>query len=328
MKTEVKKIIKIFLSFVLAAVFVYFAFRGIDWGQFCTDIQQTRWAWVLVFMIVSIAALVFRMFRWRALLAPLGSPAGLLRVWDANNIGNIVNIVVPGSGEFVRCTYVTGPAASYDKVLGTIVSERICDILAIVILMALALLCGGVEVNEFFRVQVLSSLSSRPALLWGVLSAFLLIALLIYLIWRMRSTNSFCAKVASKFKGFADGLTTFIRMPRKWLFMLYTLGIWSMYILMSYSIIKSMPELSHLGISDALFLCAIGNFASVIPVPGGMGAYHYLIALALSGIYGLSWETGLLNATLNHELHAVLILILGIISYISVSISRRKHLNT
>ena len=179
MKAESKKILKIALSFALAGVFVFFAFRGIDWASFAQDIRQTRWIWVLAFCVVSVGALIFRMLRWQALLRPLhsgadaaesgsgGSAAGAadgadgaggkvsaLRVWDANNVGNIVNVVIPGSGEFVRCGYMTAGRASYDKVLGTVVTERICDVLAIVLLMAIAILCGSEQMKQFFRTNI------------------------------------------------------------------------------------------------------------------------------------------------------------------------------
>ena len=346
MKAESKKILKIALSFALAGVFVFFAFRGIDWASFARDIRQTRWIWVLAFCVVSVGALIFRMLRWQALLRPLhsgadaaesgsgGSAAGAadgadgkvsaLRVWDANNVGNIVNVVIPGSGEFVRCGYMTAGRASYDKVLGTVVTERICDVLAIVLLMAIAILCGSEQMKQFFRTNIAGAAAGQLSLLWVLAGVLLLLAAGVWALWHFRERNAFCGKIADKLKGFAGGMTSFVRMRKKWLFIIYTIGIWTMYVLMSYSIIKAMPELSHLGAADALFLCAIGNFASVIPVPGGIGAYHYLVALSLSGIYGVSWETGLLNATLNHELHAILILLLGAVSYISLTLQNRK----
>ena len=343
MKAESKKILKIGLSFALGGVFVFFAFRGIDWASFAQDIRQTRWIWVLAFCVVSVGALIFRMLRWQALLRPLhggadaaesgsgGSAAGgadgkvsALRVWDANNVGNIVNVVIPGSGEFVRCGYMTGGRASYDKVLGTVVTERICDVLAIVLLMAIAILCGSEQMKQFFRTNIAGAAAGQLSLLWVLAGVLLLLAAGVWALWHFRERNAFCGKIADKLKGFAGGMTSFVRMRKKWLFIIYTIGIWTMYVLMSYSIIKAMPELSHLGAADALFLCAIGNFASVIPVPGGIGAYHYLVALSLSGIYGVSWETGLLNATLNHELHAILILLLGAVSYISLTLQSRK----
>ncbi len=100
-----------------------------------------------------------------------------------------------------------------------------------------------------------------------------------------------------------------------------------MYLFMAFSVMKAMPDLALLDMKDALFFTVVGNCASIIPVPGGIGAYHYLMALAVSGIYGKTWEAGILYATLQHELHAVLVLVLGVISYLRISVARRRHSN-
>ena len=113
-------------------------------------------------------------------------------------------------------------------------------------------------------------------------------------------------------------------MERKWPFLLSTVGIWAMYVMMMFCTIRALPMLDALTMTDALFLSAIGNFASVIPVPGGIGAYHYLMALSMQSLYGASWETGILLATLGHEAHAILIIIIGVISYVRFSLRKRK----
>ena len=51
-----KKVLKYVLSFVLAGVLVYFAFRGVDWTAFWSGLQQTRWGWVALFVLFSAMA--------------------------------------------------------------------------------------------------------------------------------------------------------------------------------------------------------------------------------------------------------------------------------
>ena len=109
----------------------------------------------------------------------------------------------------------------------------------------------------------------------------------------------------------------FNKSKNKLLITVMTFFIWFMYVLMGWSIIKAMPALDGMNLADAAFLSLVGNIASVVPVPGGVGAYHYLVAAAV-GLYGHSWDTGILFATLNHETHALLIIVLGIISYINM----------
>lgn len=325
MKTS--NVIKYILSFLLAAVLVYFAFRGVDWQAFWQGLLQTRWGWVGLFIFFSVLALVLREERWRAIIRPIDPEVSRPDVWDANNVGNIVNVVLPGAGEFVRCGYVSRRGLSYDKAFGTIIVERTCDILAIVLLFAIALLGGWDKFGGFFVGQIWQPLAGRLgfSLWWIVADVVLVLGGGLWAVFHWSGRNKFCGKVAGWIKGLGAGFASIGKMERKWLFALYTVGIWASYVAMSWSGLKAIPMLSDLTFTDAVFISAVGNVASVIPVPGGIGAYHYLIALTLQSIYGVTWDTGILFATLCHEAHAILIILLGVISYAAITLRRRKE---
>ena len=323
-----KNALKYIVSFLLAGVLVYFAFRGVDWGAFWSGLQQTRWGWVAMFIVFSVLALVFREERWRAIIRPLDPDAGKrLDVWDSINVGNLVNVVLPGAGEFVRCGYVSrGRKLSYDKALGTIVCERSCDVVAIVLMFALALATGWDKFGGFFQEQIWAPMAGRLnfSLWWLLAGAVLLIGGGIWAVFRLSGSNKVCARIAGWIRGLGAGFASIAKMEHKWLFFLQTVGIWVMYVCMSWSGLKALPMLDSLTIADALFISAVGNIASVIPVPGGIGAYHYLIALTLQGIYSASWDTGILYATLCHESHAILIIVLGIVSYFTFTVRKKS----
>ena len=78
----------------------------------------------------------------------------------------------------------------------------------------------------------------------------------------------------------------------------------------------TMARLPQLEVFCEKWGLKLGNVASLVPVPGGIGAYHYLLKVSLMGLYGTTEEIGLLFATLCHELHAVLVIVLGVWSYI------------
>lgn len=326
MSNKGDKIIKYALSFALAAIFVLLAFRGLDWSAFADGLRHTRWAFVALFTFASTAALVFRMLRWKALIEPIDPFVRKLTVWDANNVSNVANIALPGSGEFIRCGYLAGRNAPFGSLFGTIILERICDVAAVIVLFILALVAGWGRFGTFFTQQVWTPLADRMDVsIWLIpVAAVTVLAAVVLLVFRMSGRSRFCGRVAGVIRRLGEGFASIGSMDRKWLFLAYTTGIWAMYILMSYSIILALPDLNGLNLLDALFISAIGNIASVIPVPGGIGAYHYLIALCLSSLYGASWEYGILYATLCHELHAIIIIILGIVSYIGLTIRKRK----
>lgn len=326
MNPKAKNILKYTLSFLLAAVLVWFAFRKVDWKDFLDGLRMTRWAWMALFALASIAAVALRMIRWKGMLEPVEPEVDALRTWDAANIGNLVNVVLPGAGELVRCGYVSRKKGSYEKVFGTVLMERMWDMAAIAVLLICAVGFGWKRFGSFFIDNIWKPAAGKFSLpFWGIMAVALLVAvILVIVIFRLSRKSGFFSRVADKWRGFLQGLVSFTRMERKWAFGACTAGIWIMYVLMSWCALKAIPALSALTFTDALFISAAGNIASVIPVPGGIGAYHYLIALIVSSLYGASWDTGLLFATLNHESHAILVIILGVISYIRISVGKKS----
>lgn len=323
---QVKKIIQYVLSFLLAGILVFFAFRGVDWGAFWAGLKETKWGWMAMFIVFSILALVLREERWRAIIKPIDDEARRLDIWDSTNVGNLVNVVLPGAGEFVRCGYVTRRKLTYDKALGTIVCERTCDIVAVVLLLALALFTGWGKFGSFFIEQIWKPMTGKLGFsAWWILAAVaLLLAAGIWAVFHWRDSNKVCGKIAGWLKGLGAGFASLGKMKHKWLFALFTVGIWASYVAMSWSGLKALPMLSELTFGDALFISAVGNIASIIPVPGGIGAYHYLVALTLQSLFAASWDTGILYATLCHETHAVLIIVLGIVSYLRFTLRKKS----
>jgi uncharacterized membrane protein YbhN (UPF0104 family) len=104
-------------------------------------------------------------------------------------------------------------------------------------------------------------------------------------------------------------------MERKWLFFAYTAFIWMVYWLMAACTVWAAPFLDHLTVIDALFLSLVGGIGFAVPVPGGIGAFHFVISLALAGVYDVPMETGIIYATLSHTSQAITQIIFGLISY-------------
>ncbi|MCR4859585.1 MAG: flippase-like domain-containing protein [Bacteroidales bacterium] len=326
MYKKATNIIKYTLSAILAVVLVWFAFRGVDWKAFWEGLQQTRWGWVVLYFVVALLALVFREMRWRALIKPLDPEIRPLKVWDSLNVGNIINIVLPGAGEFARCGYVSSKRMSFDKGFGTIACERLCDVIAVLVLIVTALALKWESFGPFFYENIWAPMAARlgGSLLWILLGVLALVVAFFWAVFRFRDRVRFLGRIADTFKGLATGFASVARLENKWSFVLSTVGIWVMYILMMWCTLKALPQLDSLGMVDALFLSAVGNIASVIPVPGGIGAYHYLVALSVQSLYGAPWETGILLATLGHEAHAILIIVVGVISYVHLTLQKKK----
>ena len=322
---KVTNILKYVLSAALMAVLLYFAFRSVEWNNFADGVRSTDFTFVLMSMCCGFSAFVLRAVRWRLLMQPLDTDIRFSRVFDGVCIGNLANCVIPFAGEIARCGVVSTKKAGIDKTLGTIALERLWDLISIILIVILAFALKGGAVSGFLEENVFTPIAQNATRIWWI--ALLAVAAVIAAVWvtkRLRSRSKLLQKVYEVMKGLGQGFVSFVKMKNKVSFLILTVLIWTMYWLMCVCISHGFPAASGLAVSDTLFIMAVGNLASVIPVPGGFGAYHYIVALALSGIYGLSWDNGIVFATLSHESQAIVMIASGIICYVHRALAMQK----
>lgn len=341
-------VIKYIISAAVAAALLYFSFRGVKWDDFVAALKSCRWGWVLAAMLAGVSSFWLRALRWRRMLLPIDHDTTRKATFNAINIGYLANIVLPRIGEFVRCGFITRHSsmnseyrrrASYDKVLGTVVTERSWDILTMMIIAAFIAILFRNSFGDFFSDRILHPVSEsldigKLAILSGIFAAG--IASVIWMIWRFRGRWRIGGKIAGVISGLWEGLNSCFRMEKGWTFIVYTLLIWLMYWFMSYSVLLSLQgidgsslspgfsdaagRISELGAVDALFLMLAGSLSSLVPVPGGFGAFHYIVASALYTVYGIPFWTGTVFATLSHESQIITQAACGLASYISESL--------
>ena len=329
MGKKVSGTIKYLLSAALAVILLCFSFRDVEWGEFIEGVKTCRWEFILLSMAAGSFAFWLRALRWRKLLLPIDDSISRLTAFNGINIGNISNFVFPRIGEFVRCGVITrrsAPAdpskpehkkASYDKVLGTVVLERGWELVVMLLLLAVVVVGGFSRFGGFFVDNIWNPMAARLDFsIWWVAALFVVIfAAASYCLWRFRKTNAFCGKVCGIMRGIFQGFASCARMDRKWMFFAYTAFIWLTYWLMAASTMWAAPFLDDLNLIDALFLSLVGGLGFAVPVPGGIGAFHFVISLALSGIYGVPTEMGIIYATLSHTSQAITQIFFGLGSY-------------
>ncbi|MBR1576039.1 MAG: flippase-like domain-containing protein [Bacteroidales bacterium] len=336
MNNHASNFLKTVLSIALAAVLLWYSFKGVDWAEFFAGIRHCRWGFVLLSMLAGAVAFVFRGLRWRRILEPLDPSVRRVPCVNGINISNAVNLAIPYFGELVRCGVITRhsardpqtgrPLASYDRVLGTAILERSWDVLSVVILLLILLAFKWQQFGGFLLERVLRPLVSglsgpRGWLTVGVLSACTAAVCAVFL---LRKRSAFCRRICDVGRRFWQGFASCFRMDHKGLFFFYTGLIWLMYWLQMVLIKEALPVVSDLGVFDCLFLMLVGSFASCLPVPGGFGAYHYVVSLALFAIYGFPQATvGILFATLAHESQALTMLLTGGASYLYETFTRQ-----
>ena len=263
-----------------------------------TDFLQVDLSWLSLVLIAFMISNVLRTFRWQMLLRPLGYSPGFLTAFFSIMLGYFANLGIPRMGEVFR-----GLALSkhddipFEKVMGTIVTDRIMD----VVMLGIFLLLGfWVEFDTFwsFLSSALQSKSISPLSI-TVLTLFLIGggALLLF----TRNTWSqwkMVRVIADKLMGFWEGIKSVKSVSSPPLFIFYTVGIWAMYFMMLYLCFKCYAPTSGLGLKAALVTFDFGSLGMVAPFPGGMGSYHFMIIKALEH-FGINKVDGFSFANIN-----------------------------
>jgi uncharacterized protein (TIRG00374 family) len=312
-----KKNLNLFIFFVLAVVLLYFAFRGIDLTTLTQGFRNADYLWVLLSLVVGTAAHFIRALRWQLLIEPLGFKPSLWNITGALVTGYVANLVFPRLGEITRCgTLRKTDKIPFESLIGTVLVERAFDVLAILLLTLIVFVIRVEFFGKFLWEKALiplgdkiqSALVVSPLL---IVAGVLVIILVIVLIRRNFFGKKFHSKISSLFWGLIDGVKSVFTMKKRVAFMGYTLILWLLYWLMTWLLIFSTQTTSSLSAIDALFLMVVGSYGMAAPVQGGFGAYHVMVAMAL-GIYGITWEEGLIFAVISHESQTLLVLALGV----------------
>lgn len=281
-----------------------------------------RYGWVAVALLLGLASHIVRAARWRLLIEPIDRRLPLRHVVAAVFVGYITNLAFPRLGEVAKCGSINKTDGTrFDSLLGTVVVERTFDLLATMVLTLMVLALQFERVGQFFVERIFAPLCDKllsvSILTYIIIAVSLLLLLLIAAIVVRRGLlgERLSSKLQSLRQGLTDGLKSLFNTPKWWIFIIYTILLWVAYWSMTWAVLRSTPITQGLGWSDALFLLVVGSFGMVVPVQGGFGAFHVITAISL-GIYGISYDDGLIFAIISHESQTLLLIVGGIISLI------------
>ncbi len=332
-KNNVWKVLKYILFLGLGVFLTWLAFRGMDWDSFVDGLKSCNYGWILGSMAVGILGFIFRAMRWRLMLQEMNNQVTLRESYDGVTVGYLTNFILPRAGELARCGVVAkSKKVSFEQALGSVVLERSWDLICLVILVITILLFKWQEFGSFIGKEmfepIVNGISGKG--IYFALGILLVLLSIIAAIWHYRNklkNHRFFRKAAEILKGLGAGLLSAFRMKNKWLFILYTILLWGSYWLTSYTTIQAFPSIGNMGAIDAMFLMVVGGLGWVVPVQGGIGAYHFIVSLALLKVYSIPQTTGVVFATISHESQAVVMILCGLISLISISLWKKKFTN-
>ena len=326
MNKKASKTLWYIIFLALGVALLWFSFRNIDLSQLWRDIKTAKYSWMLLSLVCLAISLFFRALRWNIQIEAMGYKTRASSTYGAVLIAYLANCIFPRLGEVVRCSVLKRKEnIPFDKSLGSVVSERIID---------LTVLFGLAFLVIIFQWKLLGSLITSWLLplidklvnnvLMGLVVIAAVVVFIVFLVKIIRKNK----KLASIWHGFVDGIKSVVTMRQKWRFVLYTLGVWGFYVIMTWLPFYMLPETSHLGLVEAITLLGIATLGVVAPVPGGIGTYHFIAITLLNGFYGISEQAAGSFAAINHGSQMIFYLIAGVLAYmVMFFFDKRKPVN-
>lgn len=295
-----------------------FAFRGVDLHAVGREMQQAKLSWFALSMAVGYAAVISRGMRWKLVLDSMGYHTTSWRATHAIGIGYLINMVFPRAGEVARATALRrSDKVPVDVLLGTIIVERLIDLIMMAILLGITVLLTYPELQKLLASTQSAPSGDEGGFPW-IAIVVLLLGLALWLLRRRFFETALGQRVQTFLRGLAHGFTSILRLHNPWAYLGHTLFIWGAYFVMVYVCFFAMPATEHISIDQGLFVMMAASLGIVVPVPGGVGAYHYLVAKALE-VLSIPYVEGLAFATLVHASQAIMLMSTGVIGFLGLS---------
>lgn len=325
MKSKTTQVLQYIILLAIGLGLSWLFFKDLNFDDLKQVISTGNFYWCYLVLLVSILVYVFRVLRWQMLIKATGYEAKFSNAFAALSIGYFVNFAVPRLGEITRCLSVKKQDnIPFMQLLGTVIIERVVDIICLLIVLLLTLILQFNQIIDFFTENVFQPLyngiivkikNGDNSILIVVLAVILIISFLFF--YFRKSIREKSPQIILHFiQGLKDGLASISNLKQKKLFIIYTFLIWICYYLMTYFWFFVFKETSILTWGACLTILSIGTIGRSIPIQGGgMGAYHFLVGQVVL-IYGVTGIVGKTLATLIHAGQTVFTFAMGLIGLI------------
>jgi glycosyltransferase 2 family protein len=289
MNKRLGTILKYFLFFSIGVFLVWWQFHRMTPEQFVKfkyALSTANYQLIIPVIIMALASHISRSMRWRILIRPLGYNPSLFNVFGSIMAGYLANSFVTRIGEILRCTllgrYEKIPT---EKLLGTIVFERIFDLICYLIFIVFTILIQFKLVGSYVVSKMDESIKHSNGILLlikmilltgGAIIAFLLARLL----FRKNKGTAIIIRITSFIDGLKEGISAVKKLKKRRFFLAHTFFIWSMYLLQVYIGFGAIKEISHLGLEAACSVLTLATIAMIV-MPGGLGAFPKAVAWVL-----------------------------------------------
>ncbi|WP_340199594.1 flippase-like domain-containing protein [Ascidiimonas sp. W6] len=320
MKKNISKIAKIVLPLSLGVFLIWYSYHNTspeDRQQIYTSIKNADYLWVFLSLLLGLLSHLSRAYRWHFLLKPLGYEPRFLNSLMAVSIAYFANLGIPRSGEILRATTLTTyEGVPFQKAFGTIVAERIVDLLMLLLIIFAALIMQTDTIINFFMER---GFDFKFLLLLALLG---LLGLFIFFRFIKISENILAVKLKAFINGLIEGALSIFKMKNKAPFILHTFFIWAMYLLMFWVIKYSVAGTESLSL-DGIFTAFIAGTFAISATNGGIGVYPIAVSKILV-LYGISATAGDAFGWIMWSAQTLLVVIIGVLSFLFLPIFNAK----
>jgi len=289
-----------------------------DKTEIINSFKSANYWWVGLSLLIGALSHLSRAYRWQFLLEPLGYKPKFANSTMTVLIAYIVNLAIPRAGEIARASAISKyEDIPLEKAFGTIVAERIADVIMLLMIIALAFILQA----DFIESYLFKDDDSNKLIPILILVALGVIGLvLIKLIQRAKS--GFLLKVKVFINGLVEGSISIFRMKKKWPFIFHTIFIWVMYVLMFYAVTFAIPETTYLPF-EAVIVGFVAGALSMAVTNGGLGVYPVFVASALI-LYNIDDNPSRAFGWIMWTAQTIMIIVFGGLSFLFLPIYNRR----
>lgn len=332
---RVKDVVRMVIFLGIGFFFIWWFLLKLDpeqkaaiWNSF----REANYWWVALAMGCCLLSHLVRALRWRLLFKPLGLSPTLNHTFGSVVIAYMGNLAFPRAGEVMRCaTLRTSEGIAIEKSLGTVVTERIIDLIAFAIIVLVGLVVMMGKAKDWLYDTLSEKFTALPnmAVIIGALVVLALLAFLVYkLLWHKLLRFKPFAKIDELVRNMVVGVKSVFHMGRKnsLMFLIYSAIIYLLYILGGLIIFHAFGETSWLGLRAAFVVYLFGTVGMTFS-QGGIGVYPALVMMGLTDIYGISMEVGTACGWMLWGSQQAVVIAVGATYMIYFSIKKRKTIS-
>lgn len=298
---------------------VWYSLKDVPMPVIINYWKSSNKTWILLGVLFGLLSHLSRAYRWRFQLEPMGYNIKLENSIMAVFATYLINYTIPRSGEVARATIVANyENVPFEKGFGTIVAERIADVIVMLGIITITLflqfdIIYGFLIEKFNPTKIITGLAI------AVLGIFLLSNFI------KSSKSKLALKVKAFINGLIEGALSIFKMEKKWAFIFHTLFIWGMYLLMFYVTSLAIEDLHGISAGAILIGFIFASF-SIATTSGGIGAYPIAVSLAFS-IFGIANEPSIAFGWIMWASQTLLIILFGGLSLLYLPIFNRNKSN-